>query len=90
MEKEAIGGSKFDSIWPNFCFQTNFGPVFFALFQCCMGLLRLFHLFLGTFTQNCGKSLSEPILVVKKGQFDERVFGDFSKTSQPIGITLVP
>ena len=26
----------------------------------------------------------------EKGQFDERVFGDFSKTSQPIVILLVP
>ena len=28
--------------------------------------------------------------MVKKGLFDECVFGDFSKTSQPIGIILVP
>ena len=26
----------------------------------------------------------------EKGHFDERVFGDFSKTSYPIGIILVP
>ena len=63
---------------------------FFALFQCRTGLLRSFQLFLGTFDRNCGKSLSEPVQVVKKGHFDERVFGDSSKTSHPIGITLVP
>ena len=27
--------------------------------------------------------------MVKKGHFDELVFGDFSKTSQPIGLFLV-
>ena len=63
---------------------------FFALFQCRTGLLRSFQVFLGTFDRNCGKSLSEPIQVVKKGHLDERVFGDFSKTSYPIGIILVP
>ena len=55
-----------------------------------MGLLSSFQLVLGMFTENCEKSLSEPIKVVGKGHFDERVFGDFSKTSQPIGRTLVP
>ena len=39
---------------------------FFALFQCRIGLLRSFQVFLGTFDRNCGKSLSEPIQVVKK------------------------
>ena len=63
---------------------------FFALFQCRTGLLRSFQVFLGTFDRNCVKSLSEPIQVVKKGHFNERVFGDFSKTSYPIGIILVP
>ena len=63
---------------------------FFALFQCRTGLLRSFQVFLGTFDRNCGKCLLEPIQVVKKGHFDERVFDDFSKTSYPIGIILVP
>ena len=27
-EKEGIGGSQFDSYWPNFCFPTDFGPFF--------------------------------------------------------------
>ena len=63
---------------------------FFALFQCRTGLLRSFQVFLGTFDRNCGKSFSETIYMVKIGHFDERVFGDFSKTSYPIGIILVP
>ena len=63
---------------------------FFALFQCCTGLLRSFQLFLGTFNRNYGKSFSEPIQVVKEGHLDKHVFGDFSKTTQPIGIILVP
>ena len=39
---------------------------FFALFQCRTGLLRSFQVFLDTFNRNCGKSFSEPIMVVKK------------------------
>ena len=50
----------------------------------------LVSIILGTFDRNCGKSFSEPIQVVKKGHLDKHVFGNFSKTSHPIGIILVP
>ena len=49
-----------DSFWPNLCLQTNFVPVF-ALFHCFIGLIRSFQVFLGLFSENCEKSLREPI-----------------------------
>ena len=63
---------------------------FFALFQCRTGLLRSFQVFLGTFDRNCEKKSFRSYTGGEKGHFDERVFGDFSKTSYPIGIILVP
>ena len=89
MEKEGIGGSKFDSYLPNFCIQTNFGPVF-CIVPVPYGATTLFSIIFRHFQPDLRKKSFRTYIGGEKGHFDERVFANFSKISHPIGIILVP